>query len=72
MTNGERLAKMEQKLDDACTDITELKKNISDFIEYSDQKYSAKWVEKTYIGFLITITTALFGIFIYLLEKHII
>lgn len=72
MTTGERLAKMEQKLDDACTDITELKKTLKNFIDCADEKYSAKWVEKTYVSFLVTIATALLGIFVYLLEKHII
>lgn len=68
---GERLAKVEQKLEDVCNDIGEIKKTLNTFIQSADDKYTAKWVEKTYLAFLVTAATSLLGIFIYLLERHI-
>lgn len=68
----ERIARMEQKLQDVCEDLMEIKVSLKDFIEQADSRYASKWTEKITIGLLSAAGTGVLGLFIYLVERHII
>lgn len=69
---GERLAKVEQKLDDVVSRLDRFESKIDTFLDEANNRYSAKWVEKSFIGLITIIVSSLLGVFIFLLEKHII
>ena len=69
--NENRLAKMEQKIDDLITDVKEIATDLKEHIKFEgekyeklDNKYSGKWVEKAIIaigaGIILTILTLIF------------
>ena len=69
--NENRLAKMEQKIDDLITDVKEIATDLKEHIRFEgekyeklDNKYSGKWVEKAIIaigtGIILTILTLIF------------
>jgi hypothetical protein len=71
LTTLERMAKMEQKLDDVCADLTEIKATIKDFIESADSKYAPRWVAdlmKTGIGI---ITVSALGFLVWVLQQYL-
>ena len=69
--NENRLAKMEQKIDDLITDVKEIATDLKEHIKFEgekyeklDNKYSGKWVEKAIIaigtGIILAILTLIF------------
>lgn len=71
-----RLATMEQKIDNLTEDVKEIAKDIKDHIkleaekyEKLDTKYSAKWVEKTLLVIIGIILSGLAGAFFKLIFK---
>ena len=50
--NENRLAKMEQKLDNLIDDVSEIKKDLKEHILQEDTKYAGKWVEKLTLGII--------------------
>jgi hypothetical protein len=76
ITNEERIARVETKLDDLITRFDrfddQINKKMDDFISRSSETYAAKWVEKAVQSMIILIVTSFVGIIVYLIEKHII
>lgn len=40
-------------------------------IDNLDEKFASKWVEKSVIGLISVLISAMLGLFIYLLQRHI-
>ena len=66
--NENRLAKMEQKIDNIFEDIKEMSENLKEHIKWEaekyeklDAKYSGKWVEKLTIAIAGGLIVAIFG-----------
>lgn len=75
-TNNERLARVEEKLDNNCEKVDELKKDINagfakidSRFDNLDNKYSSKWVEKVVSAMVITILLAVIGAIVSLVVK---
>ena len=71
-----RLATMEQKIDNLTEDVKEIAKDIKDHIKWEgekyeklDTKYSAKWVEKTLLVIIGLILSGLAAAFFKLIFK---
>lgn len=75
--NENRLAKMEQKIDDLITDVKEIATDLKEHIRFEgekyeklDTKYSAKWVETGVIAIITAIIiSAVIGIGTYFFKN---
>jgi len=54
----ERVARMEQKLTDACEDLSRIEGKMDKFIDTADAKYASKKTENLVWGIVATIITA--------------
>ncbi len=74
ITQGERLAIIETKLETLNSDISEIKAMLKDHTEWESKKYeelkrdtAGKWVETVTIGIIIAVTSAVVGAVIYVI-----
>jgi nitrate reductase NapE component len=66
---GERMAKVEQKLDDLVEDIVEVKKTLDDFIKCADKRYAPAWVSWAMKLIIATSVTGGVGYIVWTIQK---
>lgn len=75
--NENRLAKMEQKIDNLTDSVKEIHKDLKEHVRWEaekykdlDEKYSGKWVEKAIIGLTSSVIAAITtGIILYFVNN---
>jgi hypothetical protein len=70
LTQLERLAKMEQKVDDVCVKVSDIDVKLDKLISAMDEKYAPKYLERVFWTSFGTLFAAGVGILAYIVNNH--
>lgn len=71
LTTGERMAKLEQKVEDVCIDVREMRIDLKDFINSADNKYATKYEISSLKKMVYTMGGGLLGFLLWGLQQFL-
>lgn len=71
LTIGERMAKLEQKVEDVCSDVKDIKLDLRTFINSADNKYATKYEISSLKKMVYTIGGGLLGFLLWGLQQFL-
>lgn len=71
LTIGERMAKLEQKVEDVCSDVKDIKLDLRTFINSADNKYTTKYEISSLKKMVYTIGGGLLGFLLWGLQQFL-